>query len=71
MYQQGRAVSLNAEYEHMFRDTSHRYHRFDLEDQHRRHAVVAHLAGLRHQVKPRLVALAAAALTAAFAVLAS
>ncbi len=69
MYQQGRSLNLNAEYAHSYRDESHRYHRFDLEDGNEQHAGLTHLASLRHQVQPRLVALAAAALTAAFAVL--
>jgi hypothetical protein len=69
MYQQGRALNLNAEYEHAFRAESHGYHRYDLEDGRTQHATLAHIASLRHQVQPRLVALAAAAMTAAFAVL--
>ncbi len=69
MFQQGRLVSLNAEYDHAYRGENHRYHRFDLEGEHGQHALVHHVADLRHQVQPRLVALAAAALTAAFAVL--
>jgi hypothetical protein len=69
MFQQGRMVNLNAEYDHTYRGESHRFHRFDLEGGQGQHGVVQHVADLRHQVRPRLVALTAAALTAAFAVL--
>jgi hypothetical protein len=69
MFQQGRLVSLNAEYDHAYRGESHRYHRYDLEGEHSQHATLRHVADLRHQVQPRMVALAAAALTAAFALI--